>query len=142
MNEATHFPDRLEIELHNDRENIAKSTGSSIPLYRSGEPFWRQGLDSMGEIDIAAIEIDRSALPEPAVYHAFNPAHLLNALEHIEIAASLLILGFPLGFHEALHHMPLLRQAVLASSFGLRCQGQGYFLTDARPHRGASGALS
>ena len=138
--ESRHFPDRLEIELHNDPVNMAKSTGFSVPLYRNGKPFWRQGLDSAGEIDIAAIEIDRSALPEPTVYHAFNPAHLLNALEHIEIGASLLIVGFPLGFHDALHHMPVVRQAVLASSYGLRFQGQGYFLTDARTHRGTSGA--
>ncbi len=33
-----------------------------------------------------------------------------------------------------------MRQAVIASSFGLRFQGQGYFLTDARTHRGTSGA--
>ena len=33
-----------------------------------------------------------------------------------------------------------MRQAVLASSFGLRFQGEGYFLTDARMHRGTSGA--
>ena len=32
------------------------------------------------------------------------------------------------------------RHAVLASSFGLRFQGEGYFLTDAQMHRGASGA--
>jgi len=138
--ESHHLPDRLAIELHNDPENMAKSTGFSIPLYRNGKPFWRQGLDSAGGIDIAAIEIDRSSLPEPTVYHAFNPAHLLNALEHIEIGASLLIVGFPLGFHDELHHMPVVRQAVLASSFGLRFQGQGYFLTDARTHRGTSGA--
>ena len=34
----------------------------------------------------------------------------------------------------------MVRQAVIASSFGLRFQGQGYFLTDARTHRGTSGA--
>ncbi len=36
--------------------------------------------------------------------------------------------------------MAVVRQAVIASSFGLRFQGQGYFLTDARTHRGTSGA--
>jgi hypothetical protein len=138
--QSRHLPDRLEIELHNDPENMAKSTGFSIPLYRHGNPVWRQGVDSAGAIDVAAIEIDRSAMPESAAYHAFNPAHLLNAREHIEIGASLLIVGFPLGFHDTLHHMPVVRQAVLASSFGLRFQGQGYFLTDARTHRGTSGA--
>jgi len=34
----------------------------------------------------------------------------------------------------------VVRQAVIASSFGMRFQGQGYFLTDARTHRGISGA--
>ena len=36
--------------------------------------------------------------------------------------------------------MPVARHAVIASSFGLRFQGEGYFLTDARTHRGTSGA--
>jgi hypothetical protein len=51
-----------------------------------------------------------------------------------------LIVGFPLGFHDTLHRLPVARQAVVASAFGLRFQGNGYFLTDARMHRGASGA--
>jgi len=32
------------------------------------------------------------------------------------------------------------RHAIIASAFGLRFQGEGYFLTDARTHRGTSGA--
>ena len=58
----------------------------------------------------------------------------------MEIGASLLVVGFPLGFHDALHHLPVVRHAVVASSFGLRFQGEGFFLTDARTHRGTSGA--
>ncbi len=53
---------------------------------------------------------------------------------------AVLIVGFPLGFHDNLHHLPVARQAVIASAFGIRFQGQGYFLTDARMHRGTSGA--
>ena len=52
----------------------------------------------------------------------------------------MLIVGFPLGFHDTLHHLPVARQAVIASAFGIRFQGQGYFLTDAQMHRGTSGA--
>ncbi len=36
--------------------------------------------------------------------------------------------------------MPVVGHAVVASSFGLRFQGEGYFLTDGRTHRGSSGA--
>lgn len=137
---SKHFPDRIEIELHIDPDNLARSTGFSIPLYRDGKSIWRQGQDSAGEIDVAAIEIEREALPPTAVYRAFTPEHLDGDKGHVEVGTSLLVVGFPLGFHDTLHHMPVARHAVLASSFGLRFKGQGYFLTDARTHRGTSGA--
>jgi len=70
----------------------------------------------------------------------FTPAHLEYSLQEAEVGTPLLIVGFPLGFHDALHHLPVVRQAVIASSFGVRFQGLGYFLTDARTHRGTSGA--
>jgi hypothetical protein len=135
-----HFPDRLEIEVHTDPDNAAKTSGFSIPLYRERESTWRQGKDSAGEIDVAAIEIEREALPESATFRCFTPAHLLDAQETIEIGTSVLILGFPLGFHDALHRIPIARHGIVSSSFGLRFQGEGYFLTDARTHRGSSGA--
>jgi S1-C subfamily serine protease len=135
-----HFPNRIEIELHTNPHNLAESTGFSIPLYRDGKSIWRQGLDRSGEIDVAVIELDRSALPETMVYRAFSSEHLPGPQDRIEVGSSLLVVGFPLGFHDTLHHMPVVRHAVIASSFGLRFEGQGYFLTDARTHRGTSGA--
>lgn len=137
---SKHFPNRIEIELHTDTNNMAESTGYSIPLYKNGNSVWRQGKDAAGEIDVAVIEIDRPAFPEAAVYHAFTPAHLTGDSDRIEIGSSLLVVGFPLGFHDTLHHMPVVRHAVVASSYGMRFQGEGYFLTDARTHRGTSGA--
>jgi len=137
---SKHFPDRIEIEVHTDAANLAKSTGFSMPLYRKGKSVWRQGLDKSGEIDVAVLEIERGALPKTAVFRAFSPEHLVASDETIEIGSSLLVVGFPLGFHDTLHHMPVARHAVVASSFGLRFQGEGYFLTDARTHRGTSGA--
>jgi S1-C subfamily serine protease len=135
-----HYPTRIEIELHTNAANIAESTDFSIPLYRNGNSLWRHGTDAAGEIDVAVIEIDRKALPPTAVYRAFKPQHLLSSLDQVEVGSSLLIVGFPLGFHDALHHTPVVRHAIIASSFGLRFQGEAFFLTDARTHRGSSGA--
>ena len=135
-----HFPDRIEVELHLDAANLARSTGYSVLLYRDGLANWRQGRDAAGEIDVGAIEIDRTALPGSAVLRAFTPAHLQASPDEIEVGTALLVVGFPLGFHDTLHHLPVVRQAIVASSFGLRFQGQGFFLTDARTHRGTSGA--
>lgn len=137
---SRHFPDRIEIELHTDADNMARSIGFSIPLYRNGKSIWHQGMDAAGEIDVAVIELDRSAFPASTAYRAFTPEHLVGPSDRVEVGSSLLIVGFPLGFHDTLHHMPVVRQAVVASAFGLRFQGEGYFLTDARTHRGTSGA--
>ena len=141
LDEASqHSPDRIEIELHDDPGNLAQSTGFSIPLYHDGTSIWRQGVDRAGDVDVAVIEIDAGALPETTLYRAFTPEHLLGPQEQPEVGSALLVVGFPLGFHDTLHHMPVARHAVIASSFGLRFQGEGYFLTDARTHRGTSGA--
>jgi hypothetical protein len=79
-------------------------------------------------------------LPQGVAYRAFTPAHLLGRFDGVEVGSDLLVVGFPLGFHDTLHHLPVARHAIIASAFGLRFQGEGYFLTDARTHRGTSGA--
>jgi hypothetical protein len=135
-----HFPNRLEIELHTDGRNLTRSIRWSVGLYAGGKSLWRQGKDAGGEIDVAVIELQRAELPASVTLRCFTPEHLQRSLHEVEVGASLLIVGFPLGFHDALHHLPVVRHAVIASSFGLRFQGLGYFLTDARTHRGTSGA--
>lgn len=137
---SKHFPNRLEIEVHTDATDLSQSTGFSVMLYEDGQSVWRQGTDSAGEIDVAVIELDRDALPDAAVLCAFTPAHLPQPEAQVEVGSSVLIVGFPLGFHDHVHHLPVVRQAVVASAFGIRFQGLGYFLTDARTHRGTSGA--
>jgi len=137
---ADHNPDRIVIELHTDEGNLAQSTGFSIPLFNNGLSLWRQAEDDAGTVDIGVLEIDRAALPEGTFYRAFRPENLLSDAQPVEIGTSLLVVGFPLGFHDSLHHLPVVRHAINASSFSLRFQGNGYFLTDSRTHRGTSGA--
>lgn len=52
----------------------------------------------------------------------------------------MLILGFPLGFHDTLNNLPIVRSATIASSFSHPFKGEPYFLTDSRLHRGMSGS--
>ena len=136
-----HFPNRIEFDVHSNPDDLGSSVPFSVMLYGGGKSIWRQGSDTGGEIDVALIEIDRAALPEKSLLRAFTPAHLqASSLGKVEVGTSLLIVGFPLGFQDTLHHLPVVRQSVVASAFGMRFQGQGYFLTDARTHRGTSGA--
>jgi hypothetical protein len=122
---SRHFPDRLEIELHIDPDNMAGSTGFSIPLYRGGKSLWRQGLDKAGDIDVAVIEIERCRAPGDARSIAPSPRHTCPARSTRSRSAVLACWwsGFPLGFHDTLHHMPVVRQAVIASSYRPALQG-------------------
>jgi len=137
---SEHHPSRIQIEVHTDAADLGKSVGFGVMLYRDGKSVWKQGTDSAGEIDVAVIELDRKALPAGVRLQPFTPAHVQPSDSRVEIGSSLLIVGFPLGFQDTLHHLPVVRQAVVATAFGLRFQGLGYFLTDARTHRGSSGA--
>lgn len=135
-----HFPDRAELVLHVDAKDLTRVVVLSIPLYRDGRAVWRQGTDSGGAVDVAVLELDHRALPEQLAVRAFEPRHLQRVNEEVEVGAPLLVAGFPLGFYDTVHHLPVVRHAIIASSFGVRFQGQGYFLTDGRMHRGSSGS--
>ncbi len=137
---SKHRPNRLEIELHTDASDLARSMLFSIMLFEDGRSLWRQAEDAGGEVDVAVIEIKRHTLPPDVVFSAFTPAHVALPGAAVEVGQSVVILGFPLGFHDTLHHLPVVRQSVVSSAWGMRFQGQGYFLTDARTHRGTSGA--
>lgn len=135
-----HAPDRVELVLHVDAKDLTRKAVLSVPLYRDGVAVWRQGTDSAGEVDVAVLELERASLPRDAVLRAFGPEHLRPGARAVEVGASLVVAGFPLGFYDTLHHLPVVRHAIVASSFGIRFQGEGYFLTDGRMHRGSSGA--
>jgi len=139
--EATgHFPDRIELVLHVDATDLTRTVSFSILLYSEGLAVWRQGEDSGGAVDVAVIELDRAKLPEASVMRAFEPHHIQLPTPEVEVGASLRVVAFPLGFYDTRHHLPVVRHAIVASSFGVRFEGQGYFLTDGRMHRGTSGA--
>ena len=137
---SRHFPDRIEFELHLDRDNLGASAWFSLPLYSGGRSLWRQASDDGGDVDVAVLEVWKDRLPPGAVFEAFGPEHLPAPGHTMPAGASVLIVGFPLGFHDSLHHLPIVRQGAIASAFGLRFEGKGCFITDARTHRGTSGA--
>lgn len=137
---SSHFPDRIEIGLHTDAQDLTQHTTLSLSLYRDGCPLWREATDAGGAVDVAVLEIAATSPPADALLHAFDETHLEVRDEDIAIGDALTIAGFPLGFHDTVHHLAVARSASMASAYGVRFQRQGCFLTDARTHRGSSGA--
>ena len=138
--QSGHHPDRIEFVLHTDESNLTAWTTISILLYRDGLSQWRQATDSGGEIDVAVLEVDRGALPPNAVLYPFREDDCARPDAALPTGTPVLVVGFPLGFYDTVHHLPVVRTGAIASAHGVRFQGEGFFLTDVRPHRGASGA--
>lgn len=137
---SAHLPDRIDIGLHTDAQDLTRHTVVSLPLYRDGLSQWREATDSGGTVDVAVMAIAPADLPGDAVLLAFDETHLEAREEGIAIGDPLTIPGFPLGFHDTIHHLAVARSASIASAYGVRFQRQGCFLTDARTHRGSSGS--
>src|SRR3569832_2065986 len=135
-----HFPDRIELVFHVDEADLTRTMVLSILLYAEGRAVWRQGTDSGGPVDVAVIELERENIPQGSVMRAFEPDHIQLPSPDVEAGASVRVVAFPLGFYDTRHHLPVVRHAIVASSFGVRFEGKGYFLTDGRMHRGTSGA--
>jgi S1-C subfamily serine protease len=137
---SSHAPDRVEIELHTDPSDLTRYAVVSLPLHHAGSRQWREAVDSGGLVDVAALEIPAALLPAGVQLHAFDDSHLEAEEPAVAIGDALAIIGFPLGFHDTVHHLAVARSASVASAYGIRFQRQGCFLTDARTHRGSSGA--
>lgn len=135
-----HLPDRVEIELHTSANDLSDIAIFSIPLFSQGAELWRKASDTAGPVDIAVIEILINRLPAKTLLQAFNVSHLHGEDEDVAIGDGLTVVGFPLGFHDTVHYLAVARGASIASAYGVRFQRQGYFLTDARTHRGSSGS--
>lgn len=135
-----HRPDRVELAIHTDYKNLAATTSLTVPLYASGQPAWRETSDAGGLVDIVAIKLDVALMPPNYYLHAFTRQHIPDTWNTIIAGSSAVTVGFPMGFYDALHMLPVVRQSSIASAMGLRFQGQGYFLTDARTHSGSSGS--
>lgn len=137
---GAHRPDRVEFGLHTDLQDLTRHARVSLPLFREGQPLWRQASDEGEAMDVAALEIPPGSLPADVALQAFEMTHLEARDERPVIGDALTIVGFPLGFHDTVHHLAVAHSASMASAYGVRFQGRGCFLTDAPARRGSSGS--
>lgn len=145
---AEHRPDRLRVLSHLDEEDLTQNAELELPLYDgSGVPAWGEPPSNAGLTQADAGLIDVVAVPvlDPTVMSkwfvdVFSPADLYPEDGRLPMGQRVLVVGFPLGFNDERHNLPMVRHATVASVYGLPFKGSRYFVTDARLHRGASGS--
>jgi len=135
-----HRPDRIQVSLHSAEGDLRHNSDITIPLYMNRVPQWRLHPQLDDAADVAAIAINDPHVLSSHFVSTFCQADVLTADHAVPLGQEVLILGFPLGFHDTIHNLPIVRSATIASSFLHPFQGRPYFLTDARLHRGMSGS--
>jgi S1-C subfamily serine protease len=133
------FPDHLVLRMHTDAFHLEKSEDFVIPLYSTNserKPTWLE-LDST--VDIIALELDPAVLKN-FVFHAFRPIDLISPDIIVGVGDPLLVIGYPRGFSDSTHNLPVFRQASVASVYPIPFQGNPFFLIDSELHPGTSGS--
>ncbi|MCA9064219.1 MAG: trypsin-like peptidase domain-containing protein [Planctomycetaceae bacterium] len=133
-----HHPDLLQLSLHASKKNLQERDSISIPLYVRGVPQWYQ--HPRCGADMVAVAINDPNVLSRYCIDTFCSDDIVKQEQSLRLGQDVLIVGFPLGFHDRLHNLPIVRSATVASSFSHPFNGEPYFLTDARLHRGMSGS--
>ena len=105
-----------------------------------GVPQWWQHPKYCGNVDVVAVSVNEPQVLRSHFVTTFSSGDIASVEQALPIGQNVLIIGFPLGFHDTFHNLPIVRSATIASSFSHPFKGEPYFLTDARLHRGTSGS--
>ena len=138
--ETGHTPDSIHVLLHSDDKNLQQQSGLSIPLYVDGISQWWEHPTLGHDVDLVAISVNAPNVLLDHLVATFTTHEIASIEDCLPLGQDVFIVGFPLGFHDTVNHLPIVRHATIASSFRHPFKGRPYFLTDARLHRGMSGA--
>ena len=133
-------PDTLRLLLHCDPNNIANNDTYDVPLYSSSNtPLWKYHLTSP-EIDVILINLDAKVIQDRFFIRIWSASQFLPSMYVLDPGEDVFIMGYPLSFFDHQHNLPVFRNAMIASIYGVPFRKNPYFLTDANLHPGMSGS--
>ncbi len=127
--------DKVRLTLHATSSDLSQNTDHIIDLFDKEKPVWKEHKNK--EVDIIAIplELDRSK------FHFVTVADDLIDADGLKIGfEKIFIMGYPLGWHDAQHNLPISRIGHLSSPFRVPFNGKPFMLGDVETHKGMSGS--
>ncbi len=103
-------PDRLEVSLHCDPMDPQKRANISVALYVNGVPQWYQHQHLGAAVDLVAVPINDPNVLKNHLLVTFCCADIMDSDEEMPLGQGVLILGYPLGFHDTLNNLPIVRR--------------------------------
>lgn len=139
--EDKYFPDELQLRLHTNSNDIRQNEILSLRLYDDeGKPQWLEHPIRGKTIDVVVVPLDGELVKSRFFIRAFSATDQIPQDVDISIGEDVLVIGYPMGFHDMLHNLPLVRNAILASVYPVPFEGKPIILIDSRLHSGTSGS--
>lgn len=136
--ERNFYPDTLVIRVHTSRTSMTQNREINLPLYdSSNQRLWLEHQNRV--VDIAAIKINDHVQEQDVIFYfdsnSFPPSDIVLGAQD-----NCVIIGYPLGFYDIIHNLPITRIGAVASPYGAHFRGIPLFLVDAVLHEGTSGS--
>jgi len=133
-------PDALRFRVHVDASDLSQNQELLIPLYdENGRASWLEHPEHKSGVDIVAVNIDK-ILPSQSVIRFISSEDLYADDFIMRFVEDCAVLGYPLGYHDDINNLPILRNAMVSSPYPIGFRGKHYFLIDAKLHKGSSGS--
>lgn len=137
--EKEFFPDRLRLRLHVDPADLRRVANYDIGLYEDEQKTRRRWREVDPSVDVVAIELPVNEVRR-FYLKALDPSLFAGSSTELGIGEPVVIIGYPLGFFDDVHHLPVARQGAIASAYPIPFRGNPFFLVDAILHPGTSGS--
>lgn len=127
--------DAVEMLLHSDANDLRINTSVCVPLVQSGEKLWKEHPEP--GVDVVCVPLD---LDWKKYVLTSTDERLLDASGLRIGFEKVFVMGYPLGWYDCVHNLPITRIGHLSSPFGVPFRGKPYMLGDVETHAGMSGS--
>jgi hypothetical protein len=143
------YPNKVQILLHNNQSNMAENKLIELELYNGEAPLWLEHKHKGIDIAVLPLKIPQGEEYKGLIIMPFSRENFLPDDVRLDIGDALIAIGYPLGFHDDIHNLPIARNATIASPYSVffgnlqvfKDKGERpFFLVDAKLHEGTSGA--
>lgn len=127
--------DKIATTLHINRNDLSQNETLKINLLEKGDKVWKE--HPRKDIDIVCIPIELNR--NKFVFASADESHLDTS--NIKIGLEkIFVMGYPYGWYDSLHNLPITRIGHLSSPFGVPFHGTPFMLGDVETHPGMSGS--
>lgn len=133
--EKNFYPDKITIKLNKSGGEL-KTEELTLDLYKPGSDnyLWK---DLSKDIDLAALKLESL---DGFIVFSFKKENLPPDNLRLGLGEQVLVIGYPRGFYDDFHNLPITRSASIASAYSLPFKKVPIFLIDGRLHPGTSGS--